>query len=68
MQSIVNLISDQTSQKGIKCTKRVAKVLPSNLYTVAKGKNEVCGEGGPWGFYYGSCATGLKCVIPRKGQ
>ena len=43
----------------------MAKVLLSNLYTVAKGKNEICG--GLWGFE-GSCATGLSCVTPRKGQ
>ena len=43
----------------------MAKVLLSNLYTVAKGENETCG--GLYGFV-GSCATGLSCVIPRKGQ
>ena len=43
----------------------MAKVLLSNLYTVAKGENETCG--GIYGLV-GSCATGLSCVDPPKGQ
>ena len=39
----------------------MAKVLLSNLYTVAKGENETCG--GIYGLV-GSCATGLSCVDP----
>ena len=39
----VNLISAQTSQEGIKCTK--VKVLLSNVYTVIRWENDKCFNG-----------------------